>query len=160
MGRHAAPKARKHVQDVDAIEPAPRRRREVEDDDFAKATGRFITAMERRASVNPDGLAYMLTLKAEMDKAITRAGHSLSTAGGGQFSLGEIANFLTFNGHKMSRQAAQQRWGAASIARKLGMPRIYEEINRVVSLADWRARKSAPAVDVDQAAQDERRRAV
>lgn len=159
MGRHAAPKTRKPAQDVDGQDVAPKRKREWEDDDFAKAVGRFITAMERRASTNPDGLAYMLTLKAEMDKAITRAGHSLSTAGGGQFSLGEIANFLTFNGHRMSRQAAQQRWGAASIARKLGMPRIYEEINRVVSLADWRARKS-PAADVEQVRRDDDRRAV
>lgn len=130
MGRHAAPKG---------AEAPTRRKREVEDDAFAKATGRFITAMEKRASVNPDGLAYLLTLRMEMDKAITRAGHALSTSGGGQFSLGEIAGFLTDNGHRMSRQAAQQRWGKASIARKLGMPRIAEEINNVIRLADWRA---------------------
>lgn len=130
MGQHAAPK---------------RRKREYEDDDFATATGRFVTALERRASVNPDALAYMLTIRAEMDKGITRAGHALTHAGGGQYSLGELAQFLTFNGHKMSRQAAQQRWGASSIARKLGMPAIREELRNVVKLADWRARRAAPA---------------
>lgn len=130
MGRHAA---------------GTRRKREYEDDAYAKACGRMLTALERRASTNPDALAYMLTLRAEMDKAITRAGHALTPAGGGQFSLAEIANFLTFNGHKMSRQAAQQRWGAASIARRLGMPRVTEAINNVVRLADWRERRAAAA---------------
>lgn len=135
-GRHAAPK---------------RRKREYEDDDYAKACGRMLVALERRACENPDALAYMLTLKAEMEKSITRAGHALSTAGGGQFSLGEIAGFLTYNGHKMSRQAAQQRWGASSIARKLGLPRITEALNNVVRLADWRERKAVASADAQPA---------
>lgn len=142
-GRHAAPK---HQPVDDAVTDAPKRRkRTYEDDAYAKACGRMLVAMERRASENPDALAYMLTLRAELDKGITRAGHALTPAGGGQFSLGELANFLTYNGHKMSRQAAQQRWGASSIARKLGMPRITETLNNVVRLADWRVRRAAAA---------------
>lgn len=127
-GRHAAPKPRK---------------RTYEDDQYAAACGRMLVALERRASENPDALAYMLTLRAELDNGITRAGHALSTAGGGQFSLGEIAQFLTYNGHKMSRQAAQQRWGASSIARKLGLPQVTQAIKNVVRLDDFRARRAA-----------------
>lgn len=124
---------------------APKRKRTYEDDDYAKFGGRILTALERRASVNPDALAYLLTLRAETDQAITRAGHALTPAGGGQFSLGELAAFMTYNGHKMSRQAAQQRWGAKSVAAKLGLPRITEQINNVIRLADWRARTGVPA---------------
>lgn len=124
-GRHAAPK---------------RRPRETEDDDFAKMLGRMVNALERRASVNPDALAYALTVRTAMDESITRAGHALSRQGGGQFSLGELAQFMSDNGHKMSRQAAQQRWGKPA-AIKLGLT-ITERINNVVRLADWRARKA------------------
>jgi hypothetical protein len=132
MGTHAAPK---------------RRKRTYEDDEFAKAAGRMLTALEKRASVNPDALAYLLTLRSETDQAITRAGHALTPAGGGQFSLGELAQFMTYNGHKMSRQAAQQRWGAASIAAKLGMPRIADRINNVVRLADFRAARATKSAN-------------
>lgn len=120
--------------------PRKRRKREYEDDDFAKACGRMVNALERRAAVNPDALAYLLTLRAELDGAITRSGHALSKQGGGQFSLGELAEFMTFNGHKMSRQAAQQRWGK-SAAIKLGT--ITERINNVVRLDAWRARRAS-----------------
>lgn len=142
MGQHAAPK---------------RRKRTYEDDDYAKACGRMLTALERRASENPDALAYLLTLRAETDQAITRAGHALTPAGGGQFSLGELAAFMTYNGHKMSRQAAQQRWGASSVAAKLGMPKITEKINNVVRLADFRARR---ADKTSQQLADDTRKAV
>lgn len=121
-GRHAAPK---------------RRKREYEDDDFAKACGRMMTALERRASVNPDALAYLLTLRAECDGAITRAGHALYKER--KFSLGELAEFMTFNGHKMSRQAAQQRWGKPAAIR-LGT--ITEVINNVVTLESWRSKRA------------------
>lgn len=152
MGRHAAgaPPA------PDTPEPTPRKRRTYEDDAYAKACGRMLAALERRASTNPDALAYMLTIKSELDRGITRAGHALSTSGGGQFSLGEIAGFLTYNGHAMSRQAAQQRWGAKSIARKLGLPAVTEHINNVVRLADWRARRAAPAPATPDSARDSR----
>lgn len=140
-GRHAAPKPRK---------------RTYEDDQYAAACGRMLVALEKRASVNPDALAYLLTLRTELDNSITRAGHALTPAGGGQFSLGEIAGFLTYNGHKMSRQAAQQRWGASSIARKLGMPAITQAIKNVVRLDDYRGRKSAAAASGEQLANDAR----
>lgn len=120
--------------------PRKRRRREYEDDDFAKACGRMIAALERRASENPEALAYLLTLRAELDASITRAGHALSTQGGGQFSLTLIAQYVTDNGHKMSKQAAQQRWGRPA-AIKLGT--ITEKINNVVKLDAWRARRAA-----------------
>lgn len=119
--------------------PRKRRKREYEDDDFAKACGRMATALERRACENPDALAYLLTLRAELDGSITRAGHALSKQGGGQFSLGELAEFMTYNGHKMSRQAAQQRWGRPA-AIKLGT--ITEKINNVIKLDAWRARRA------------------
>jgi hypothetical protein len=119
----------------------PRKKREVEDDQFAKACGRFLAALERRASVNPDGLAYMLTLQQEMKEAVERAGYLLQKEGG--FSLGEIAQFMTFNGHKMSRQAAQQRWGAAAIAAKIERrQRVLDKLNNVVRLTDWRAMRA------------------
>ncbi len=114
-GRHAGPPKGK------------RRRKETEDDEFAKAAGRFIAALERRASTNPDALAYMLTLRDEMSGAIDRAGHRLTSEAG--FSLTEIATFLGFAGHPMTRQNAAKRWGAAAMARKLGVPSITARIN-------------------------------
>lgn len=121
-GRHAASK---------------RRKREVEDDDFAKMVGRMLNALERRASENPDALAYLLTVRSSMDDAVTRAGYSLYKERG--FSLGELSQFMTYNGHKMSRQAAQQRWGKPA-AVKLGIT-ITQKINNVIRLDDWRAGK-------------------
>lgn len=112
MAKHAAPK---------------RRKREYEDDDYAKFLGRAIAAMERRASENPDALAYMMDLQDEMRDAINRAGHRLHAEAG--FSLGDVARFLTLNGHKMSRQNAVKRWGPAAVARALGLTSITEKIN-------------------------------
>lgn len=141
-----------------ALTATPRRRRTraYEDDDFAKACGRMIAALERRASENPEALAYLLTLRAELDGSITRAGHALSTQGGGQFSLTLIAQYVTDNGHKMSKQAAQQRWGRPA-AIKLGT--ITERINNVVKLDAWRARRAA-AKTADRAEQQPAARAV
>lgn len=111
MGKHAAPK----------------RKREIEDDEYAKFLGRAILGMERRASENPDALAYFLTLQDEMKAAIDRSGARLHSEAG--FSLGEIANFLSFEGHPMSRQNAVKRWGPAAMARKLGIPSLTARIN-------------------------------
>ena len=113
-GRHAAPKGAKT-------------KKTYEDDEFAKMLGRLIVAMERRASENPDGLAYMLTLQDEMKDSIDRAAHRLHVES--KFSLGDIARFLTFEGHTMSRQNAVKRWGPAAMARKLGVPSITAKIN-------------------------------
>lgn len=121
-GRHAAPK---------------RRKREYEDDDFAKAVGRMVRALERRASVNPDALAYLLTVQKEVNDAVAAAGHALTVQGGGQFSLGQIAGFLTDNGHRMSRQAAQQRWGRTPVATR-DLRRVLHEVNAMVKWDEWK----------------------
>jgi hypothetical protein len=120
-GRHAAPK---------------RRKKEYEDDDFAKAAGRFITAMGRRASTNPEALAFMLTLQQTMKEETDRAAASLHADAG--FSLGEIARFLTEFGHPMTRQNAVKRWGPSSMARKLAPAAVANVIN----LAKVRASKA------------------
>lgn len=112
MAKHAAPK---------------RRKREYEDDDYAKFLGRAIKAMERRASENPDALAYMMDLQDEMRDAINRSGHRLHAEAG--FSLGDIARFLTLGGHKMSRQNAVKRWGPTAVARALGLTSITDKLN-------------------------------
>lgn len=111
MGKHAAPK----------------RKRSYEDEDFAKFLGRALAAMERRASENPEALALLMTLQDEMKDSVNRAGHRLHVEAG--FSLGDIARFLTFEGHAMSRQNAVKRWGPASVARALGLTSITERIN-------------------------------
>jgi hypothetical protein len=122
-GRHAAP-----------------RKRTYEDDDFAKCVGRLITAMERRAGTNPDALAYMMDLQDLMRDAVNRAGVSLHADAG--FSLGDIARFLSLNGHPMTRQNAVKRWGPASVARKLLPVKVAEVIN----LSAIRAKKARAEV--------------
>ncbi|MGW4205000.1 hypothetical protein [Streptomyces sp. NPDC004726] len=119
---------------------APKRRKSYEDDEFAKASGRFITAMGRRAAVNPEGLAYMLTLQQTMKEEIDRAAASLHADAG--FSLGEIARFLTEFGHPMTRQNAVKRWGPSSMARKLAPAAVANVIN----LAKIRARRARAEV--------------
>lgn len=126
--RHAAPRAR------------ARPKRTYEDDDYAKAVGRMLAAIERRAQTNPDALAYLLTMRQHIDGSILRAGHALSRQGGGAYSLAELAAFMTDNGHSMSRQAAQQRWGRPAAIR-LGT--ITEAINNIIRLDTWRARRAA-----------------
>lgn len=106
---------------------APKRKREIEDDEYAKFLGRAIIGMEKRASENPDALAYFLNLQDEMKAAIDRSGARLHSEAG--FSLGEIATFLTYEGHKMTRQNAVKRWGPAAMARKLGIPSLTARIN-------------------------------
>jgi opacity protein-like surface antigen len=111
-GRHAA---------------AKRPKKTYEDDDFAKMVGRMILALERRASENPDALAYMLTIQDELRAAVDRAGYRLGA--GGEFSLREIAKHLGYGGHPMSPQNAIKRWGAAAMARKMNVPSITQKIN-------------------------------
>lgn len=106
---------------------APKRKKTYEDDEFAKVVGRFIVAMERRASENPDALAYMLTLQDEMRAAIDRAGYRLNTEAG--FSFVEISRFLTYEGHPMTKQNAVKRWGPTAMAKKLGLPSITQKLN-------------------------------
>lgn len=149
--RHAAPKKR--------------RKQTYEDDVFAKMLGRLISAMERRASENPDALAYMLTLRDEMGDAIDRAGYRLNTEAG--FSLGRIAYFLSLEGHKMTRQNAVKRWGPAAMARKMGVATITARLNEKKKsidaaavevfgdeLAQRRAAKRAAELAAEEAAAD------
>ena len=81
-----------------------RRRRPVENDEYAPFIRRVIRAYARRvASGEVDALADMTGLATEMDKAISQAITGLRTAG---YSWAEIAARLG-----VTRQAAQQRWG-------------------------------------------------
>lgn len=123
--RHAAPK---------------RRKKEYEDDEFAKAAGRMINALGRRAATNPEALAFMLEMKGILSKETDRAAASLHADAG--FSLGEIAKFLTEFGHPMSRQNAVKRWGPAAVARKFAPA----QIANVINLAKFRAKKASTVV--------------
>lgn len=123
--RHAAPKER--------------RKKEYEDDEFAKAAGRMINALGRRAATNPEALAFMLDMRKVLADETDRAAASLHADAG--FSLGEIARFLTEFGHPMTRQNAVKRWGPSSMARKLAPAQIAQVFN----LAKFRAQKARAA---------------
>lgn len=138
MGKHAAPK----------------RRREIEDDDYAKFLGRAIVGMERRASENPDALAYLLTLQDELKAAVDRSAHRLHAEAG--FSLGDIARFLSYEGHPMTRQNAVKRWGPSAMARKLGIPSLTQRINERRAVV----REAAEKVWGDELAARRERKAV
>lgn len=85
--------------------PRARRRREtVENDAYTAFCSRIIRAAGRRiAAGDVEGLPEMLALERELDQAIGDAVRGLRGFG---YSWGEIASRL-----KISRQAAQQRWG-------------------------------------------------
>ncbi len=81
-----------------------RRRRRVENDEYASFIRRVIRAHARRvAAGDVDALAAMTGLATELDEAIAQAVIGLREAG---YSWAEIAARLG-----VSRQAAQQRWG-------------------------------------------------
>jgi hypothetical protein len=81
-----------------------RRRRAVENDEYARFVRRVVRAYARRvASGDVDALTDMTGLAAELDEAIGQAVIGLRQAG---YSWAEIAVRLG-----VSRQAAQQRWG-------------------------------------------------
>ncbi|MGO9781256.1 MAG: hypothetical protein ACLPKE_11745 [Streptosporangiaceae bacterium] len=81
-----------------------RRRRSVENDDYASFIRRVLRAYTRRvAAVDIDALADMTSLATEMDEAISQAVAGLREAG---YFWTEIAARLG-----VTRQAAQQRWG-------------------------------------------------
>jgi ribosomal protein S20 len=81
-----------------------RRRRRVENDEYASFIRRVIRAHARRvAAGDVDALVDMTGLAAELDEAITQAVIGLRETG---YSWTEIAARLG-----VSRQAAQQRWG-------------------------------------------------
>ena len=81
-----------------------RRRRRVENDEYASFIRRVIRAHARRvAGGDVDALADMTGLATELDEAIAQAVIGLRKAG---YSWAEIATRLG-----VTRQAAQQRWG-------------------------------------------------
>ena len=81
-----------------------RRRRSVENDEYASFIRRVIRAYARRvAAGDVDALADMTGLTPELDDAISQAIIGLRKAG---YSWAEIAVRLG-----VTRQAAQQRWG-------------------------------------------------
>ena len=81
-----------------------RRRRHVENDEYASFIRRVIRAHARRvAAGDVDALAELTGLATGLDKAIARAVIGLREAG---YPWAEIAARLG-----VSRQAAQQRWG-------------------------------------------------
>lgn len=81
-----------------------RRRRVVENDEYAAFVRRSIRAYARRvASGDVEALARMVALSDDLDHAITDAVRGLRDFG---YSWSEIANRL-----HITRQAAQQRWG-------------------------------------------------
>jgi hypothetical protein len=82
----------------------PKRRRSVENDEYARFVRRVVHAYARRvADGDVDALADMTGLATELDEAISQAVIGLRKAG---YSWAEIAGRLG-----VSRQAAQQRWG-------------------------------------------------
>lgn len=118
----------------------PRRKKEYEDDEFAKAAGRMINALGRRAAQNPEALAFMLDMQSVLKNETDRAAAALHADAG--FSLGEISRFLTEFGHPMTRQNAVKRWGPSSMARKLAPAAIANVFN----LAKFRASKARAEV--------------
>jgi ribosomal protein S20 len=81
-----------------------RRRRSIENDEYASFTGRVLRAYARRvAAGDVDALAAMTAMATELDEAISQAVIGLRRAG---YSWAEIAIRLG-----VTRQAAQQRWG-------------------------------------------------
>jgi hypothetical protein len=81
-----------------------RRRRSVENDEYASFTRRVIRAYARRiAAGDVDALAAMTGLAGDLDEAISQAITGLRMAG---YSWTEIAGRLG-----VTRQVAQQRWG-------------------------------------------------
>ena len=81
-----------------------RRRRSVENDEYASFTRRVLRAYARRvAAGDVDALAAMTGMATELDEAISQAVIELRKAG---YSWAEIAVRLG-----VTRQAAQQRWG-------------------------------------------------
>ena len=81
-----------------------RRRRPVENDEYASFIRRVMRAHARRvAAGDVDALADMTGLATELDEAITQAVTGLRNIG---YSWAEIAARLG-----VTRQAAQQRWG-------------------------------------------------
>ena len=89
---------------VKAALTANRRRRVVENDEYAAFLRRVVRAHGRRiGDGDVEGLAELVALSADIDRAIGEAVGGLRRFG---YSWSEIAGRLG-----VTRQAAQQRWG-------------------------------------------------
>lgn len=85
---------------------AGRRRRVIENDEYAAFARRVLRAYARRvAKGDIDALGEMTAMAAELDAAIRRAVAGLRTAGYSWAAIGVRTG--------VTRQAAQQRWGSA-----------------------------------------------
>ena len=83
-----------------------RRRRQVENDEYAAFVRRILRAYSRRVgNGDVEALTLMLGLPEEIDTAIAEAVKGLRACG---YSWAEIGSRLG-----ITRQAAQQRWGAS-----------------------------------------------
>jgi len=83
-----------------------RRRRQVENDEYAAFVRRILRAYSRRVgNGDVEALTLMLGLAEEIDTAIAEAVKGLRACG---YSRAEISSRLS-----ITRQAAQQRWGAS-----------------------------------------------
>jgi hypothetical protein len=84
-----------------------RRRRVVENDEYAEFLRRILRAYSRRVAAGDiEAIADMTALAAQLDSAIQDAITSLRAVG---YSWADIARPL-----HITRQAAQQRWGSGS----------------------------------------------
>ena len=88
----------------DTLTAKRRNRPVVENDQYAAFCRRILAAHARRvADGDVDGLAQLVTLASDVDRAISNAVAGLRRVG---YSWGEIADRLG-----ITRQAAHQRWG-------------------------------------------------
>ena len=96
-----------HPSDVNHSLTAKRRRRVVENDEYALFLRRVIHAYSRRvASGDIEAISYMTHLAADLDTAIGHAVTGLRACG---YSWADIGLRLG-----ITRQAAQQRWGTST----------------------------------------------
>ena len=103
---HSQPHHRPARENTDNTGLSPNRRRDVvENDEYAAFARRVLRAYARRvADGDVEALTLMLGLSAEIDVAIAQAVTGLRGSG---YSWAEIGSRLG-----ITRQAAQQRWGA------------------------------------------------
>jgi hypothetical protein len=96
-----------HLQPRSAVNrrlTSKRRKRAVENDDYAEFAGRIIRAYSRRVAAGDiDALMHMVWLSRDIDDAVSEAVTGLRARG---YSWADIGGRLG-----ITRQAAQQRWG-------------------------------------------------
>jgi hypothetical protein len=112
----------------------------VENSDYSAFLRRAIrSAGKRVGGGDVDGLADLLSLAGELDRAIDAAVRGLREAG---YSWGEIASRLG-----VTRQAAQQRWGGDSRRLPNGEPCAYAHR---YGLEDWHEHDHTECQEADR----------